>query len=194
MNKPIRVLITSIILLSLSVNSISAFASWGVDENGKYSFDKILVVVNGSYLQNPESIIEDMQLNYPVESIKIISENTDSSTEVPLVLLLNLSELDESSFKTTVEALSNEQYTENVLKDYYMTPIETYLGDVNQDGKITTEDARMVLKYAANQIQIKTETEKFLADADRDGIITTQDATYVLKVCSGINSYNHNHQ
>lgn len=190
MNKPIRVLITTIILLSLLVNSMSAFASWGVDENGKYSFDKITVIVNGNYSQNPESVIEHIQLNYPTESVKIISENTDNSTEQPLILLVELSALDESGFKEIVETLSEEQYAEYVLKEYYMTPIESYLGDVNQDGKLTTEDARMVLEYAACQTETKTETEKFLADADRDGIITTQDAIYVLKACSGISTDN----
>lgn len=186
MNKPIKVLVTSIILLSLLVNSVSAFASWGVDENGKYSFDKIMIIVNEQYSLNSESIIEHIQLNYPAESINILSENTDNSSEAPLVLMVELSVSDESDFQKTIKELSQEPYTENVLKDYYMTPDKSYLGDADQDGKITTEDARLVLKYAAGQTEIKTETEKFLADADQDGIITTQDAIYVLKVSGGI--------
>ena len=90
--------------------------------------------------------------------------------------------MDEEEYNSTFKALSKDKYVERVIKDYYMTPNNSYLGDIDQDGKITTEDARIILKIAAGQIQISTETEKHLADANQDGIITIQDAVDVLKI------------
>lgn len=58
-------------------------------------------------------------------------------------------------------------------------------GDVDSDGKVTTDDARTVLKIAAGQIK-PTASQNKLADMDGDGVITTGDARLVLMEASGI--------
>lgn len=186
MNRFIKIFITSTLFISLFINNISAVSSWGVDEIGKFSFKNITVVVKDEYSQESEIVIEYIQFNYCVENVKIISESTNTSERTPLILLVTLPLSDENQFYITTDKFANDQYIEKVLKDYYMTTDKSYLGDANQDSKITTDDARTILKYAAGQIEIKTKTEKILADVNQDGIITTQDARHTLAICCGI--------
>lgn len=186
MNKATKIFVTSILLISLLINSIYA-AYWGVDESGQYGFDKILLVLNTTYSQEPEAAAEHIKQNYPVDNVKISTEQEDVSEESPYVMLiLYLPEMEEAEFLQIFENLSEEEYTLTVSKDYYTGPCNAYLGDVTQDGKFTTEDARLVLQYASDIAEVKTETQKYLADANQDGAITIQDAVYVLKLCCKI--------
>lgn len=54
------------------------------------------------------------------------------------------------------------------------------IGDVNQDGKLTQEDAELILRFASGTVT-PTETQKELADMNKDGKITAVDARIVLK-------------
>ena len=59
------------------------------------------------------------------------------------------------------------------------------LGDVNNDGKINTRDAVMILKYSARLIGLD-ETQQMRADTNGDGKINTRDVVLVLKYSAGI--------
>ena len=57
------------------------------------------------------------------------------------------------------------------------------LGDVNEDGTITNEDAKYILRYV---VQAVDDIEESLADVDGDGMITAMDATSILRYCAGL--------
>ena len=60
---------------------------------------------------------------------------------------------------------------------------EMMLGDVNGDGKITANDARLVLRHSA-QIELLSDAKAELADVNKDGKVTSTDARLVLRVAS----------
>lgn len=186
MKRFVKVFITSILLIGLFINNTFAIGSWGVDEHGAFSFDEILVVVKDEYSRESEAVIEHIKSDYCVENVKVISESNESSESVTLTLVVYLPVSDENGFYTTVDSLAGDIYVAAILKNYRMAPDKAYLGDMNQDGKVTTDDARTILKYAADQIEVKTKTEKFLADVDKDGKITTEDARLALAMSCGI--------
>ena len=62
-------------------------------------------------------------------------------------------------------------------------PTERLLGDVNNDGKITTKDARLVLRHVARLELLSDEAVKY-ADATKDGKITLADAKLLLRVAA----------
>ncbi len=53
-------------------------------------------------------------------------------------------------------------------------------GDVNQDGKLTTSDAREVLMYCLSDVTVFRSDVNTLADYDSDGKVDTSDARGIL--------------
>lgn len=62
------------------------------------------------------------------------------------------------------------------------------IGDADMDGKVTSADARIVLRAAAKLITLTMEQEE-LADVDWDGKITANDARMILRVAAGLESF-----
>ncbi len=60
-------------------------------------------------------------------------------------------------------------------------------GDVDGDGKITSADARLILRRAADLITF-TDAQNKLADIDGDGEVTPSDARIVLRIAAGLES------
>ncbi|MBQ7962812.1 MAG: Ig-like domain-containing protein [Clostridia bacterium] len=58
-----------------------------------------------------------------------------------------------------------------------------YLGDANNDGKVTAADARLILRHSA-KIEILPETVHHLADVNGDGKINASDARIALRMAS----------
>lgn len=54
------------------------------------------------------------------------------------------------------------------------------LGDVNGDGKVSTEDATYILQYAIGIRKLQEEELK-VGDVNNDGKVSTEDATYILQ-------------
>ena len=184
MKKIVKILVASVLLTCLLINSVFAVSDWGVDEKGKFSYKYILVVVKDEHTNEPETVMEHIKTELGVEEIEIISDTADA--EQPLILLVYLPVLSEEYFYSVYDALETDPYVDFVFKDYYLGPFVSYLRDVNQDGKIQTDDTRTILMYAAGQLDPTTKTQKILANADGDGVITTQDARYALSVACGI--------
>lgn len=64
--------------------------------------------------------------------------------------------------------------------------ITRYYGDINNDGYVTTEDARTALLVAADIYERKLYGLDYeAADIDHDGDISTQDAREILRVAAG---------
>lgn len=57
------------------------------------------------------------------------------------------------------------------------------LGDVNEDGTITKEDAKYILRYV---VQTVDTIDEDVADVDGDGMITAMDATFILRYCADL--------
>lgn len=185
MKRFIKIFVASILLISLFVNSAFAVCDWGVDERGnKFGYKRFCVVIKDEYSSEPETVIKHFESVYDVVKVEVISDLED--VDHPLMLLVHLPVLSEEYFYSIYDAVAEDPYVEFVFKDYYISPVDSYLGDVNQDGEIQTDDARTILMYAAGQLVPPNLTQKMLADADRDGVITTQDARYVLSVACGI--------
>ena len=55
-----------------------------------------------------------------------------------------------------------------------------YLGDVNLDGKVTSEDSRLILRMS-----VGSEKEKALADVNQDGAVTSEDSRLALRMSTG---------
>ncbi len=58
-------------------------------------------------------------------------------------------------------------------------------GDVTNDGRVRTEDARLTLRAAIGFIQYKGNPFR-AADVDRDGVVTTADARLILRCAIGL--------
>ena len=58
-------------------------------------------------------------------------------------------------------------------------------GDVNGDGKVTPEDARLTLRAAVGLIRFTNDAFR-AADADRDDHVTPADARLILRASVGL--------
>ena len=72
---------------------------------------------------------------------------------------------------------------DEVTEDMTVTALYAVSGDANLDGKLNTADATVILKYAAQMIQLQSKNQK-AADMTGDGKVNTSDATAVLKYCA----------
>jgi len=74
---------------------------------------------------------------------------------------------------TVTAKLGNSIHTYKINVDQYK------LGDINEDGRINTTDARQVLLHYIGKIELSTD-EKLVADVNRDGIVNTADVRQIL--------------
>ncbi len=61
-------------------------------------------------------------------------------------------------------------------------------GDVNNDGKITSEDARLALRYSAGMAKPSSQ-KKAAADMNDDGIVTIEDVKQIMEKASDLETY-----
>ena len=78
----------------------------------------------------------------------------------------------------TIENIKEAQTitVEGVVLDYV-------LGDVNNDGKINSQDASLTLRYAAGLVE---ELKTVAADVNADGKVNSQDASLILRYAAGL--------
>lgn len=93
----------------------------------------------------------------------------------------------EIAVKLTNEFTSDEVSTDDT--DGAIEFDETKLGDVNEDGKITAADARLLLRCSANLEKV---TVYFLTygDFNKDGKITANDARTALRIAASLEKLN----
>lgn len=63
------------------------------------------------------------------------------------------------------------------------------VGDLNGDGKITSEDAIIVARYVAGYSNYRTLYDKDVADMDRNGSVTTDDVIIIARYAAGYGNY-----
>ena len=61
-------------------------------------------------------------------------------------------------------------------------------GDADGDGRVTSVDARSVLRFCVNMEELPSERALLAADIDFDGKITTQDSRWILRTAVGYES------
>jgi len=59
-----------------------------------------------------------------------------------------------------------------------------YYGDVDKDGKVTSEDARLIMRYSVG-LEKFTAEQVAIADINKDGKVTTEDARLALRTSVG---------
>ena len=75
------------------------------------------------------------------------------------------------------------EYTVRALCEYYGVEfVDPFVkkGDVNNDGKVNTTDARIILQHSAGKKELNG-TEKLAGDVNNDGSVDTSDARQILK-------------
>jgi RHS repeat-associated protein len=65
----------------------------------------------------------------------------------------------------------------------YARPIERRLGDVDGDGKITTEDALLVMQWYVGLIELDEE-QLFYADVNKDGVVDMTDVALIMRMAA----------
>lgn len=67
-------------------------------------------------------------------------------------------------------------------KGLSFSALDGLFGDVNNDNKVDSKDAVLILKsYAENLAGVKTDIDKSVADVNGDGNVDSKDAVIVLK-------------
>ena len=67
------------------------------------------------------------------------------------------------------------------------SPFDFIYGDINDDGFVTAEDARMALRFAVG-LEFPTKLMAIAADVDNDDFITAQDARLILRFAVGLDT------
>ena len=65
------------------------------------------------------------------------------------------------------------------------------VGDVNQDGKIHANDARLALRFCA-RLETPDELQKVLADANGDKLVKSADARLILRYAAKLDKAGEN--
>lgn len=87
-------------------------------------------------------------------------------------------------FNVDLEELTTKEPEENE-ESNHPDELVIGLGDVDGDGKLTSADARLTLRAAAQIIELTMQQEAN-ADVDKDGKITAMDARLILRAVTGI--------
>ena len=66
-------------------------------------------------------------------------------------------------------------------------PSEKYLGDIDDDGFVTSADARLALRISVKLEDCQPDSEKFFtADVNHDGAVGSDDARMILRASVGL--------
>ena len=65
---------------------------------------------------------------------------------------------------------------------------ETRIGDINNDGKVNSADARLALR-GASKVEVLEGSAFYAADVDADGKITAKDARKILRVAANLETF-----
>lgn len=174
--------------LKLGIEDISIEETIIISEEDKDIINSF--IVNRGIQNIEEAVISLRKDTEDGEVIKTIKINDLKSGEEENIQIQLNNKLEEGKILyLTIEQLENEENLANnsdfAVKDKISivelidTDKQQLLGDINEDGYIDTEDARMILKYVIGQKDF-TEKQSEIADINKDGEIDTEDARKVL--------------
>ncbi|MBR1811986.1 MAG: bacterial Ig-like domain-containing protein [Clostridia bacterium] len=126
-------------------------------------------------------VIPPDTVNYP--------KGSEADLSGLIVLIVYNSGNKENTFAYDVDIIDTSVYGEqtvNVYYDNYSAPfkikiVSTYSpGDINRDGKVTSADARLALRYSALLMRLDEE-QIVLGDIDGNGKVSSADARKILR-------------
>ncbi len=139
-------------------------------EEGKFGFEPGDVDQNGIVNTKDSTIIQKYIVNqtslteYQQVLANVSGDNEINELDAELILL----------------------FCTNKIREFpILNPEEKYytLGDVDEDGEITSKDATMIQQYLVNLISLRM-IQKLAADIDGDLKITEEDVRIILEMCS----------
>lgn len=158
------------------------------DENGYYRLKNIQIFVPMEYFETINSVTEDIKkLDYVTETFIMTDLNDeDVFLQEYIHIFVCLEVQNESEFNSVFNTLFEKEYAYFVTKDYLLMKKDCLFGDIDSDGKVTSADAREILRIASGISVAETDFRKIAADVDGDGVITVVDARIVLQMSVGI--------
>ncbi len=104
------------------------------------------------------------------------------SSVIAIILIFSL--LIVSFAQEEITAAREETTAENAILPVFD---ESKMGDIDEDGKLTASDARIILRCSVELEEI-SEYIKLHGDFDKDGIISSDDARTALRIAVGLDS------
>ena len=193
--------LAALTLLTLSTAALAddtALGAYHVQSKTGYTFRVENVTADGGFYANADTFTltcsnaSGETLVYLVEGSGVPTEQNlqyidQSGTDTTFTLKPKGLEADKT-YRVYVSTASKEP-TEAASFSYGAKPTYT-LGDVNNDGKINSSDALLILQSAVGKITLSA-TQTLAADVNKDGKINSSDALKVLQYAVGkITSFN----
>lgn len=142
-----------------------------VDEDGEVAGGDVTKL--DQYLSGRETILEEQKI------LADLDENGEVTQEDVDLLQKYLLWVPEDQLSGTFASFYYLERWQNP------TSVESYqLGDVDLDGKITTDDATMITDFVFGRVNLDV-IQETLADIDGDGKITTDDSVEVIDYLQG---------
>lgn len=169
----------------INVGSVSMV--FYISEDG-YANVQYTVAVNGTDSIVVKTYIEKQYLNIFWTRVDIGTDGnvwTDRINKKYYMGSHSVKIHDSGFYRATIEVYSGgDRLTKRAEFSYNKS---LFNGDVNNDGKITAADARLVLRFSAG-LQKYTTSQRKKADINGDGRITAADARLVLRIAASMNS------
>ena len=108
MKGKVKIIASTALMMLILFNTTCFAASWGVDEQGKYPFDKMLVVVKKEHSADSAAVIKHLSERYSLEKITILSDEFDEDEPTELVLMIRCSYQNENDFNELMLLLSED--------------------------------------------------------------------------------------
>ena len=139
---------------------------------------------------SPDAIKELNSKMSPVYGPPPSYDDSDNSEEDVITTTRKITTVYGPPRTTTVTPVPDEQETTT---DFVIAELKTngqpvygpapFYGDVNDDGKINSQDASLALRYAAGVVK---ELKTVAADVNADGKVNSQDASLILRYAAGL--------
>ena len=159
-------------------------------------FDPTGMIVTGTYNDGSTAVINDYTYT-PADSLEagvkeiVVSKNGFSDTVAIHLFVKDLStyvpskngDVNRDGVVDNIDATILTEVLQNIITDYNSKAVHT--GDVDGDGSLTTDDAKLIRNYLKGIINL-SDTAKINADIDGDGDITEYDAVLIDKAVLGM--------
>lgn len=148
--------------------------------SGRYDMAQITDRAEIDGVQDSEYLdLNICYFDYP----KYISDNglngkgSDNPTETETASEKTTAAHETDTTAEETEKSETESMTKNVDKEKYS------FGDVDGNGKLSAEDARLILRFSAKLSELNKDAEKY-ADIDSNGSVNALDARILLRICA----------
>lgn len=149
------------------------------EDTENMSKDAFSVILKEDYYYYVQDVLDSIDCEYVKNASEIRTLSFDG-TPKKTTIFIQLT--DEKYFEAAQDYFREQEYCFDIHYEYLVPLSAPEKGDVNYDGKITADDARLVLRAAVGL----EELAKYSADVDGDGKITANDARMILRNSVGL--------